>query len=521
MFSKNNRRMLLSKTSETTKTYALKKLSIGIVSVAVGSFIFVGQADQVLAEEANTESVETVIAPEESEPVASTTAVDEPVTPEEVTEPVAADPAEVAPEATQEPSNTAAAAQQEETPKSTVEIEEGEHGSRALDHIKELSEEIGQRVAGTDVERETADYIKGQFEEMGYDVSEQPFEFTQRNSDQTLNSQNIIAVKHHENPRQLIIGAHYDSVTSGGSLGAADNASGVGVMLEVAERIFAQQLNYTVKFIAFGAEEVGLRGARHYTSQMTEEEIARTIAMVNLDTLLGGDYMYIYSGANSDHVWLREFMFEINDELFDFPIRTNPGLNEDYPAGTTGDWSDHAPFNALGIPIVYLESTNWEIGDFDGYIQSEEFGPIMHTGRDSLYFIENNFPGQIEENLMSFVSLLEATVLGIAVLEAPPVEDDDDLPVDEQPGEESPDDDIENDGSGVGELPGDDDRDPVVELVVDNTEDSKEEFHTMLAEAEEEEKEEYLPDTATSTWALGLLGVSLVIGGAGIGKKRQ
>ena len=44
--------------------------------------------------------------------------------------------------------------------------------------------------------------------------------------------------------------------------GADDNASGVGVMLEVAERLAHYKIDYDVVFVAFGAEEAGLQGLR-------------------------------------------------------------------------------------------------------------------------------------------------------------------------------------------------------------------------------------------------------------------
>ena len=64
-----------------------------------------------------------------------------------------------------------------------------------------------------------------------------------------------------------------------------------------AEILADVQTDYTIKFIAFGAEEAGLRGARQYTSQMTEADIANTIAMINLDTVLVGDYKYVYGSG--------------------------------------------------------------------------------------------------------------------------------------------------------------------------------------------------------------------------------
>ncbi len=60
-------------------------------------------------------------------------------------------------------------------------------------------------------------------------------------------------------PKEIIIGAHYDSADEG--TGADDNASGVAVMLETAELVANLQTPYTIRFIAFGSEENGLDGS--------------------------------------------------------------------------------------------------------------------------------------------------------------------------------------------------------------------------------------------------------------------
>ncbi len=47
----------------------------------------------------------------------------------------------------------------------------------ALEHVRELSAGIGIRAAGTDAERQAADYIRGELASYGYDTSLQPFSF--------------------------------------------------------------------------------------------------------------------------------------------------------------------------------------------------------------------------------------------------------------------------------------------------------------------------------------------------------
>lgn len=273
-------------------------------------------------------------------------------------------------------------------------------GLMAAEHMKYLAYEIGPRVAATSNERLAEEYIQSQFERIGFDTEIQDFSYVRRGV--TYQSSNVIAYKPGKSSKQVIVGAHYDSVSAG--LGVDDNASGVGVMLEVAEVLKNIKTPYSIVFIAFGAEEVGLQGSNYYASNMTDEEIDNTVGMINLDSLAVGDKMYVYGGPGEDG-FIREQALNIVKKK-KLNVETSPGLNPDFPAGTTGDWSDHAPFKNIGIPIGYLEATNWEIGDLDGYTQTEKHGGVWHTKNDTLEFIEREFPGRIHEHLSTFSILL-------------------------------------------------------------------------------------------------------------------
>ncbi|SDO54631.1 M20/M25/M40 family metallo-hydrolase [Halobacillus aidingensis] len=270
-------------------------------------------------------------------------------------------------------------------------------GAVAYEHMKYLADDIGPRVAGSQNEREAAQYIQGQFERIGLETEVQEFDYSTSRS-----SSNVVAYKEGKSTKQIIVGAHYDSVSVG--LGVDDNASGVGVLLETAEVLKNIKTPYSIVFIAFGAEEVGLQGSKYYANHMSDEEIKNTIGMINLDSLAAGDQMYVYGNAGEDG-FIREQALAIADKK-KLDVETNPGLNPHYPAGTTGDWSDHAPFKAKGIPYGYLEATNWEIGDLDGYQQTVEHGGIWHSEKDTLAFIEEEYPGRVQEHLSTFSTLL-------------------------------------------------------------------------------------------------------------------
>ncbi|SHI54529.1 M20/M25/M40 family metallo-hydrolase [Lutispora thermophila] len=227
-----------------------------------------------------------------------------------------------------------------------------------------------------------------------------------------INHYNVIATKPGSSDKVVIVGAHYDSVTAG--TGADDNASGVGIMLEAAEILANMDTPYTIKFIAFAAEEIRFRGSKHYVENMTEEEIENTIAMINIDSCIGGDFAYVYGGYadDPDGGWVRDKALALAKNL-GLDLKTNPGLNSDYPEGTTGDWSDHVYFRLAGIPYAYFEATNWEIGEKDGYTQTVKHGAIMHSRKDNLDFIEKEFHGRVMDRLHTFVTVLTNLLLYI------------------------------------------------------------------------------------------------------------
>jgi Zn-dependent M28 family amino/carboxypeptidase len=83
---------------------------------------------------------------------------------------------------------------------------------------------------------------------------------------------NILAVRRPAGRRKghgsspLLVGAHYDTVA--GSPGADDNASGLVVLLEIAERLSAVPLSRPVWLAAFCLEEQGLLGSAAFVARM-------------------------------------------------------------------------------------------------------------------------------------------------------------------------------------------------------------------------------------------------------------
>ncbi len=281
-------------------------------------------------------------------------------------------------------------------------------------HVYALSVEIGARPAGSVAEQQAAQYIAAQLADWGYAVEQQPFRFTV--GDQTYTSRNVIARRAasfpHADGRTLVIGAHMDSVTAG--TGADDNASGVAVMLAVAQALADVPTEYALVFVAFGAEEVGQRGSLHFVEALSETERARIVAMFNIDTVGAGDFAYVYAGARTEHhdfrrpytpgpSWVRDLALEQAAQL-GVPLRTSPPTGWD---GYTGPWSDHMPFVNAGVPIAYFERWNWDAGDDPNWgVERAEGGDVLHTPRDQYAHVEAQKMAEVAQVLIGTVETL-------------------------------------------------------------------------------------------------------------------
>ena len=155
---------------------------------------------------------------------------------------------------------------------------------------------------------------------------------------------------------------HYDTVPN--VAGAHDNASGTAVLLTLAQELSQRNFPFTLRFIAFGSEELGLRGSRFYVDSLSEEELGQTIGMFNFDALGSGNSLGILGDQD-----LTDLVVE-NGMKRGIDVEVSPGL--------TGGSSDHASFANVGIPVVMFFS--------DDFFR-------LHTPEDRLEFINPILPG--------------------------------------------------------------------------------------------------------------------------------
>lgn len=225
-------------------------------------------------------------------------------------------------------------------------------GERALEVVRALADDIGSRPAGSPAEERAAGYLADLFTGMGYAVEIVPFSFSARSGSGT--SRNVVARHPSEDPNAplVIIGGHYDTVPMGP--GANDNASGTAVVVEVARELARSPIrNVAVRYVAFGAEEIGLLGSKDYVGKLSATDRGRLALMMSIDMIAVGDRP-VFGGTE---FWVREAMARAASQ----------GHNPMNHTGSLRRMSDHASFLDAGLPGVMF---HW----FDD--------PFYHTALD-------------------------------------------------------------------------------------------------------------------------------------------
>jgi len=216
--------------------------------------------------------------------------------------------------------------------------------SRTMTHVRAIAG-YGQRRAGGSGERLALDYVATQLRSYGYAVGTQTVRIP------SGTSRNIMAEKRGTSSEVIVIGAHAD--TKAPSPGANDNASGLATMLELARVLKDAPTAPTVRFIAFGAEEIaGVTaddhhfGSRGYVGALGAAQRASIAGMVSVDMVGYGETFNVRSmGVGSKSV------------VYSLQGRAGyTGVNLSYlrDPGRYG-WSDHEAFERVGIPAAWLE----------------------------------------------------------------------------------------------------------------------------------------------------------------------
>ncbi|KXN98023.1 peptidase M28 [Aequorivita aquimaris] len=234
------------------------------------------------------------------------------------------------------------------------------------------NDSLNGRKTGSDGERKAADYIAKRFEDLGlqpkrlegffqkftYKASKNPHqeaEFTAENNESTKTGQNVIAFLDNKAENTVVIGAHYDHLGMGGegSLyregkaihnGADDNASGVAMMLHLADSLQKKgsPKNNNYLFIAFSGEEEGLLGSNYFVKNPTIDT-KKVTYMLNMDMVgrLNSENTLAVYGVGTSPI----FKQAVNANARELKIAENEsGVGP----------SDHTSFYLANIPVLHF-----------------------------------------------------------------------------------------------------------------------------------------------------------------------
>ncbi|MDX2283690.1 MAG: M28 family metallopeptidase [Bacteroidia bacterium] len=168
-----------------------------------------------------------------------------------------------------------------------------------------------------------------------------------RAADSTLRSQNVLALLPGQTDTVIAITAHYDHLGAySGAVfaGANDNASGIAMLLALAEHFAGQRPRCGLLFIAFGGEEAGLAGSQFYVEQQPLIPLSRIRFLLNLDLMGNGDQGIMAVGG-IEHGGALAQLSALNDRLQAVPsVRARKNAPN----------SDHFFFLQRGVPGLFI-----------------------------------------------------------------------------------------------------------------------------------------------------------------------
>ena len=291
-----------------------------------------------------------------------------------------------------------------------------EYGDNAYAFMKQLQSNYPYRQVNSSngMLSGAEEWLKAQIATMGYEYMAQPFTMTSADGVTPCYGENLIFSKQGASDRVIVVGAHYDCVEQ--TFGTDDNASGVGVLLELASIYSTKESPYTIRFILFSAEEPGCLGSQYYVDNLSQEERDRIACMINIDSIAAGDNMYLYGGTVDDSGSIVQdwavYQAQSAADLLGIDMSFHPDVNDSFPTPTKATASDQMPFANVGIPYIYCEASNWNGEPYTNFYQTSnsavDGGTIMHKAEyDNLTFIENTFGTRAYEHLQAYTKLLD------------------------------------------------------------------------------------------------------------------
>lgn len=243
-------------------------------------------------------------------------------------------------------------------------------GGRAYQYLKQICD-IGPRTAGSAANERQRLMVAELWKANGLEVREQPFTGFDPATRERKNMVNLIGAWKPERTRRVLLSAHYDTrpfpdeepdpaKRRGRFIGANDGASGVALLMEIANQLPKMETEWGVDLVLFDGEELVygdngdyFLGSRHFARQYLAEKKGRSWnyeAGLVLDMVADKDLLITqeqYSLEYAPRV-VRE-LWDVAEKLGERRFRKKVG-----PAVL----DDHIPLNQAGIPTA-------DVIDFD------------------------------------------------------------------------------------------------------------------------------------------------------------
>ena len=267
---------------------------------------------------------------------------------------------------------------------------------------------IKSKTTVSDLEKKLNSTRKSSSFSTGTSVKAQPEIIIERS-----NTRNVAMILHGEdellNDEYIIIGGHFDHLGMGGPgsssravdtiathHGADVNASGIAMMLELAERFALTKESHkrSIICVAFTGEEMGLLGSKYF-AENAGIDLSKVNAMINLDMV--GRYeakkpVQVYGTGTAEN--LRNFVTSLSDtSVIKFTLS-----DEGYGP------SDHSSFYGKNIPVLFYTTG----AHLDYHTPSDTYDKINYEGMEMLAPIIYN----VAENLANSPERLKFTESG-------------------------------------------------------------------------------------------------------------
>ena len=250
---------------------------------------------------------------------------------------------------------------------------------QAYSYTGQLAKTFPGRVTWSEKRKEAAEWLKGEFRKMGYDPQGLLFSEVIAGK-QYPNLEDVFAVKRGvKHPEEIMVAmAHYDVVETT-SEGAMDDASGGGVVLELARGFSKEPSDRTIIFLITDSEEYGaFWGARAFAQNYPDAK--KIVATANFD-FVGPEkqtkVLTLCDGLRTGFtpLWLRELALNSLRSVGGAEAIDMTNFMEHVERGLLIPAADHGPFLAEGIPAF-----NW-VGEMDNF--PYEMAHYHHTPYDT------------------------------------------------------------------------------------------------------------------------------------------